>query len=145
MNTIYNTLEYTVMMTYGKGIKMMTCRLSRVMNCYMLNCSKNSSILAHNCILGTINTSDFMFVGHASVSRIVTQVTRRSPQGACGRLGTRLSSASGSSASSKKKAVCWKCFDKFCTVKTAVKGRLILTFHRLLLLCIQGMWLLIMC
>lgn len=29
------------MMTYGKGIKMMTCRLSRVMSCYMLNCSKN--------------------------------------------------------------------------------------------------------
>ena len=85
-----------------------------------------------------MNISNFTFVGHASVSRNVTQATRRSPQGACRWLCTRLSSASGSSASSKKKVVCWKYFDKFCTVKTAVKGRVILTFHRLLLLCISG-------
>ena len=83
-----------------------------------------------------MNTSNFTFVGHVSVSRNVTQATRRSPQGAHGRLCTRLSSASGSNASSKKKAVCWKYFDKFCTVKTAVNGRLILTFHRLL--CVTG-------
>ena len=50
----------------------------------------SSSSLSHNCILGTLNAPNYTFIGHASMTRNVTQATRCSLQGTCGRLGTRL-------------------------------------------------------